>query len=89
MKKVPDENAPTTFSHKVSEVYTIKKVVFRCKAEENEELRLFKTVIPTAYIFRKSQSGIPSVLGTELLTQNRLKLVFSPTEDVAYFEKIE
>ncbi len=89
VKKVPEDEAPIAWTGKIKDTYTIKRVGFRCKSEEDGKLKLFKTEIPVAEIIKNSPEGIPSALGTRFLADNKLKLIFSPTEDIAYLEKVE
>jgi hypothetical protein len=80
LKKV--DQPPIGISGKV-EAYEIKKVSFKCRSDEG----IYKTNLPLIYALKGTPKGIPSLLGTDFIDNNGLKLMCSPSEDFGFFEK--
>ena len=85
---LPVEDWPNGFGGRVK-TYIIKNVPFRCRGSESGKEKLFKSTLPEVQICIEGPPGLPSILGTEFLAQNKLRFVFSPTEDTgSYLEEI-
>ena len=85
--KLPEEQQPKAWSGSL-ETYTIKNVTIRCRGKNKEKDTLFKSDIKECHIAKGVPKGLPSVIGTRFLTNNNLKLYFSPNDDEAYLETI-
>ena len=85
--KIPEEQQPKAWSGSL-ETYTMKNVTIRCRGKDGNRDSLFTSEIKECHIAKGVPKGLPSVIGTRFLTNNNLKLYFSPNEDEAYLETI-
>ena len=82
LKKVAQP--PIGISGKINKAYEIKKVSFRCRSD----VGLFKTNLPLIYALEDTPKGIPSLLGTDFIENNNLKLICSPSENFGFYKKV-
>lgn len=82
LKKV--DQPPVGISGRVHEAYEIKRVSFKCRSSDG----LFKTNLPLIYALKNTPKGIPSLLGTDFIDNNSLKLICSPSENSGFYKKV-
>ena len=82
-QSLPKRDEPSlTVSGKVYP-YILKRVVFRCMSDKG----LFKTTLSEVIIVEEAPRGIHSLLGNDFIDDNKLKLIFSPHQDIGYLER--